>query len=80
VFQNVTRIVFSTIDLEARSTKDIVHVHRILDYKSNASTLKYIQLIDIPSDEWLCKAVTTPEEAVQEEEVSSSVFFPDASW
>ena len=51
--------------LEYHNTKDIVHVQRLLGHKSIASTLKYIQLIDTSSDEWICKAATAPEEAAK---------------
>jgi integrase len=51
--------------VEYHATKDIVPVQRLLGHKSIASTLKYVQLIDIPSDEWICKAATAPEEAAK---------------
>jgi integrase len=51
--------------LEYHATKDIVHVQRLLGHKSIASTLKYIQLIDIPSDEWICKTATTAGEGAK---------------
>ncbi|HEV2119944.1 MAG TPA: tyrosine-type recombinase/integrase [Candidatus Bathyarchaeia archaeon] len=44
-------------------TKDILYVKEVLGHRSIANTLKYTHLVDWQSDDFLCKAARTVEEA-----------------
>ncbi|MEM2947739.1 MAG: hypothetical protein QXN96_05850 [Candidatus Bathyarchaeia archaeon] len=46
-------------------TKDILHVMQLLGHKKIENTLIYTQLIDFKTDEYVCKAAKTIEEATQ---------------
>ena len=49
--------------MEYHRTKDILHVMRLLGHRNIKNTLRYTQLIDFGSDEYVCKAAKTLKEA-----------------
>ncbi|MGQ9744331.1 MAG: tyrosine-type recombinase/integrase, partial [Candidatus Bathycorpusculaceae bacterium] len=49
--------------MEYAKTKDILHVMKVLGHKNIKNTLIYTQLVDFKSDDFICKATTTSEEA-----------------
>jgi integrase len=51
--------------MEYAKTKDILYVMQLLGHKSIKNTLKYTQLINFESEEYVCKAATTTKEAAQ---------------
>ncbi len=51
--------------MEYHKTKDILHVMRMLGYKSITNTLKYTQLVNFQNDDYVCKAAKTLTEASQ---------------
>jgi len=50
---------------EYHKTKDILHVIRLLGHKNIKNTLIYTQLIDVRSDEYVCKTVEAVDEAAK---------------
>jgi integrase len=51
--------------MEYAKTKDILHVMQLLGHKSINNTLKYTQLINFESDDFVCKVAKTLKEASQ---------------
>lgn len=51
--------------MEYASTKDILHVMQLLGHKSIENTLKYTQLVNFKTDEYVCKVVKSIEEDAQ---------------
>ncbi|MEM1563282.1 MAG: tyrosine-type recombinase/integrase [Candidatus Bathyarchaeia archaeon] len=51
--------------MEYAKTKDILHVMQCLGHKRIENTLKYTQLVNLKTDEYICKAAKTIEEATQ---------------
>jgi integrase/recombinase XerD len=51
--------------MEYHKTRDILHVMRLLGHKNIKNTLIYTQLIDVKSDEYICKTAKTVEEAAK---------------
>jgi hypothetical protein len=49
--------------MEYHRTKDILHVMRLLEHRNIKNTLRYAQLIDFDTDEYICKAAKTIKEA-----------------
>jgi len=49
--------------MEYAKTKDIIHVMKPLGHRNIHNTLVYTQLVDFNSDEYVCKAVKTSNEA-----------------
>ena len=49
--------------MEYHRTKDILHVMRILGHRNIKNTLRYTQLIDFGTDEYVCKVAKTIKEA-----------------
>jgi integrase len=45
--------------MEYAKTKDLLHVKQFLGHKKFENTLKYTQLINFESDEYVCKAAKT---------------------
>jgi len=51
--------------MEYAKTKDILHVMQFLGHKNITNTLKYTQLVNFQSDDYVCKAAKTLTEATQ---------------
>ena len=51
--------------MEYHKTRDILHVMRLLGHKNIKNTLIYTQLIDVRSDEYICKTAETVDEAAK---------------
>jgi integrase len=51
--------------MEYAKTKDILHVMQMLGHKRIENTLKYTQLVNFKSDEYVCKVAKTLEEDAQ---------------
>mgnify|MGYP003865022141 CR=1 FL=1 len=51
--------------MEYHKTRDILHVMRLLGHKNVKNTLIYTQLIDVRSDEYVCKTAETVDEAAK---------------
>jgi len=51
--------------MEYHKTKDILHVMQFLGHKNIANTLKYTQLVNFQSDDYVCKVAKTLTEATQ---------------
>ena len=51
--------------MEYHKTRDILHVMRLLGHKNIKNTLIYTQLIDVRSDEYVCKTAETVNEAAK---------------
>jgi len=51
--------------MEYAKTKDILHVMQCLGHKRIENTLKYTQLVNFKTDEYVCKTAKTIEEAAQ---------------
>jgi integrase len=50
--------------IEYAKTKDILYVQKLLGHKSLKTTIRYIQLVNLPhSEEYVCKVATNVEEA-----------------
>ena len=65
--------------MEYHYTKDIIHVKNFLGHKEIDNTLIYIQLDEnlfknVPSDEFIIKAVHTVEEAIKLGEIGFETF------
>ena len=66
----LSRISFHTFrhwkaTMEYHRTKDILHVMKLLGHKRIQNTLKYTQLVNFKTDDYICKAATTLKEAHQ---------------
>jgi len=46
-------------------TKDIVYTQKTLGHRNIQNTMVYVHLIDFESDDWVCRAASTLEEATQ---------------
>ena len=51
--------------MEYHKTRDILHVMRLLGHKNIKNTVIYTQLIDVRSDEYICKTAETVDEAAK---------------
>lgn len=51
--------------IEYHKTRDILHVMQLLGHRNIKNTLIYTQLIDVKSDEYVCKTAETIEEAAK---------------
>jgi integrase len=51
--------------MEYAKTKDILHVMKLLGHRNIKNTLVYTQLVNFESDEYVCKAARSHEEAAQ---------------
>jgi hypothetical protein len=51
--------------MEYHKTKDILHVMQFLGHKNITNTLKYTQLVNFQSDDYVCKVAKTLTEATQ---------------
>jgi integrase/predicted RNA-binding Zn-ribbon protein involved in translation (DUF1610 family) len=51
--------------MEYAKTKDILHVMKLLGHRNIKNTLVYTQLVNFESDEYICKAARSHEEAAQ---------------
>jgi integrase len=49
--------------MEYHKTKDILHVMRLLGHRNIKNTLRYTQLVNFETDEYVCKIAKTVEEA-----------------
>jgi integrase len=63
----IRRISFKTLrhyggTLEYARTKDLLYVKERLGHRSLTSTIKYIHLLPLDSDEWICKVASTKQE------------------
>ncbi len=66
--QRINSISFKTLrhfkaTIEYHRTKDILHVMRLLGHKNIKNTLVYTHLVNFQSDDYVCKATKTVEEA-----------------
>lgn len=64
----IARIGFKTLrhfkaSMEYHKTKDILHVMHMLGHKNIRNTLVYTHLVDFQSDEYVCKAAKTVDDA-----------------
>jgi len=65
----IQQITFKTLrhfkaTLEYHKTRDILHVMQLLGHKSIKNTLVYTHLVNLETDEWVCKVATTKQERV----------------
>lgn len=51
--------------MEYHKTKDVLHVMQFLGHKNITNTLKYTQLVNFQSDDYVCKVAKTLIEATQ---------------
>jgi integrase len=51
--------------MEYHKTRDLLYVKTLLGHKDLRTTLRYTQLLDLPNDEYTCKATTNDTEAQQ---------------
>ena len=54
------------VTIEYARTKDILYVKQLLGHKAIKTTLKYVQLVDLPQEErFICKVAQNADEATE---------------